>query len=222
MIIAAASPRRRSATAAALVVTLGLAAACWVIAVGQMRGMDMGAATRLGSLVSFLVLWVVMMAAMMLPGAVPAVLRSIRVGGVRAVPVFLGGYLAVWVAVGLAVYALDRPHGALPAGVLVIVAGVYELTPLQRACRRRCGQDAHSGFAFGLDCLGASAGLMAVLVALGVMSLAWMSVTTVLICAEKLLPAKAAVDVALAVALVALGALTLLAPTAVPGFIPPM
>jgi predicted metal-binding membrane protein len=111
------------------------------------------------------------------------------------------------------VYAVYRPHGALPAGVVVVAAGVYELTPPKRACRRRCGQGAGSGFVFGLHCLGSSAGLMATLAALGIMSLVWMSVTTVLVCAQKLLPAKAAIDVPLAVALVA---------TAVPGITPPM
>src|SRR5882757_7325912 len=64
-----------TATAAALIVTLGLAAASWVVAVRQMSGMDMGVATRLGSFAFFAGLWVTMMAAMMLPGAVPAVVR---------------------------------------------------------------------------------------------------------------------------------------------------
>jgi len=96
----------------ALTATLGLAAACWVVAVRQMSGMDMGVATRLGSTAFFAALWVTMMAAMMLPGAVPAVVRRARAGGrVRAVPLFVGSYLAVWALVGVAVYALYRPHG---------------------------------------------------------------------------------------------------------------
>jgi predicted metal-binding membrane protein len=66
---------RRAPTAAALTATLGLAAASWVVAVRQMHGMDMGVATRLGSFAFFVALWVSMMAAMMLPGAAPAVLR---------------------------------------------------------------------------------------------------------------------------------------------------
>ena len=104
--------------AAALTATLGLAAACWVIAVWQMHGMDMGVATRLGSFASFIAVWVVMMAAMMLPGAAPAVLRRAQAGGgVRAVPLFIGSYLAVWALVGAAVYALYRPHGSVAAGV---------------------------------------------------------------------------------------------------------
>ena len=59
---------RTAALAAALTATLGLAAAFWGIAVWQMHGMDMGVATRLGSFASFIAVWVVMMAAMMLPG----------------------------------------------------------------------------------------------------------------------------------------------------------
>ncbi|HUK71661.1 MAG TPA: hypothetical protein VLW50_23330 [Streptosporangiaceae bacterium] len=75
-----------AATAAALAGTLGLAAACWVIAVWQMNGMDMGTAAQLGSFGAFIAVWVAMMAAMMLPGAAPAVLRRAHARGVRAVP----------------------------------------------------------------------------------------------------------------------------------------
>jgi hypothetical protein len=78
-------------TAAALTATLGLAAASWVVAVWQMDGMDMGAQTRLGSFGFFAGLWVSMMAAMMLLGAAPAVVRRARAGGgARAVPLFAG------------------------------------------------------------------------------------------------------------------------------------
>src|SRR5215467_4587924 len=83
-------PARTAATAAALAATLGLAAASWVVAVWQMRGMDMGVATRLGSFASFIAVWVVMMAAMMLPGAAPAVVRRAQAGGTRAAPLFAG------------------------------------------------------------------------------------------------------------------------------------
>jgi predicted metal-binding membrane protein len=107
-----------AATAAALAGTLGLAAACWVIAAWQMRGMDMGTATQLGSFGFFMAVWAAMMAAMMLPGAAPAVLRRAHAGGVRAVPLFTGSYLAVWALAGAAVYALYRPHGAFAAAAL--------------------------------------------------------------------------------------------------------
>jgi len=101
--------------------------------------MDMGVATDLGSFAFFVAVWVPMMAAMMLPGAVPAVSRFVRSNGrALAAPLFAGSYLAVWTVVGVAVYALYRPHGSFVAGVLTIAAGFYELTPLKRGCRWRC------------------------------------------------------------------------------------
>jgi predicted metal-binding membrane protein len=220
---AAMTSARTAATAAALTATLGLAAASWVVAVWQMNGMDMGVATRLGSFAFFAALWESMMAAMMLPGAAPAVLRRAHASGrVRAVPLFVGSYLAVWALVGVAVYAVYRPHGSLAAGAVAVAAGVYELTPLKRHFRRRCRESARSGFAFGLCCVGSSIGLMGMLVALGVMSVTWMSVITVLVLAQKLLPAKAAVDVPLALAIVGLGILIVIAPASVPGLTPLM
>src|SRR5437588_4033650 len=197
-----------AATAAALTATLGLAAAGWVVAVRQMNGMDMGVASQLGSFAFFAALWVTMMAAMMLPGAAPAVLRRAHASGrIRAVPLFVGSYLAVWTLVGVAVYALYRPHGSVAAGAVAIAAGIYEFTPLKRHFRRRCRESVRSGFEFGLYCVGSSIGLMLMLVALGVMSVTWMAVIAVIAGAQKLLPAKAAIDVPLALAIVGLGIL---------------
>jgi predicted metal-binding membrane protein len=225
-VIAPASPARKSAatgaTAAALMATLGLAAASWVVALRQMNGMDMGVATQLGSFAFFVAVWLLMMAAMMLPGAAPAVLRRAHAGGVRAVPLFVGSYLAVWTLVGVAVYALYRPHGSFVAGVVVIAAGLYELTPLKQHFRRRCRASARTGFEYGLCCVGSSIGLMLMLVALSVMSATWMSVIAVLLLVQKLLPAKTAVDVPLALAIVGLGILIVIAPSSVPGLTPTM
>jgi predicted metal-binding membrane protein len=207
---------------AALPAMLGLGAACWVVAVRQMNGMDMGVATRLGSFGFFVALWVSMMAAMMLPGAAPAVLRhALASSRVRIVP-FVGSYLAVWTLVGVAVYALYRPHGSFAAGAVAIAAGVYEFTPLKQHFRRRCRESVGSGFEFGFYCVGSSIGLMLMLVALGVMSVTWMSVIAVLVLAQKLLPAKAAIDVPLALAIVGLGVLIVIAPSSVPGLTQPM
>lgn len=208
---------------AALTATLGLAVASWVIAVGRMDGMDTGVATRLGSFASFLPLWASMMAAMMLPGAVPAVFRDAKAnGGVRSVLLFIGSYLAVWTLVGVAVYVLYQPHGAFAAGALVIAAGVYELTPLKQYFRRQCRESVCSGFEYGLYCAGSSIGLMLMLLALGVMSVTWMALITVLILAQKLLPARAVVDVALALTIIGLGVLIIRAPSSVPELMPPM
>jgi predicted metal-binding membrane protein len=73
-----------------------------------MNGMDMGVPTRLGSFASFVALWVPMMAAMMLPGAAPPVLRRAHGSGrVRVVLLFVESYLVVWTLVGVAVYVVS-------------------------------------------------------------------------------------------------------------------
>ena len=103
----------------------------------------------------------------------------------------------------------------------MVAAGVYELTPVKRHFRGRCRDSTSSGFGFGLCCAGSSIGLMGMLVALGVMSLFWMVVIAVLTCAQKLLPAKATIDVPLAVAIAGLGLVIVIAPSQVPGLTPP-
>ena len=139
-----------AATAAVLAATLGLAAACWVVSAWQMNGMNMGTATparlvrrvhrRVGSDDGG------DDAAGRRPGRAQA--RPQRRGARRALGV--GSYLAVWAVAGVVVYAVDRPHGSLVAGVVTIAAGVYEFTPLKQHCRRRCRDAAGSGLGFGL------------------------------------------------------------------------
>ena len=114
----------------------------------------------------------------------------------------------------------DRP--TLAAGAVVIAAAVYEVTPLKRHFRRRCRDSVRSGFRFGLCCVGSSIGLMAMLVVLGIMSVTWMSVIAVLVLAQKLLPAKTAIDLPLALAIAGLGILIVITPSLVPGLSPPM
>ena len=213
--------RPTAAPAIVLAATLGLAAACWATAAWLMDGMDMGVATRPGSFGFFTAAWVTMMAAMMLPGAAPAVARHARGRGNVSAALFTGSYLCIWALAGLVAYALDRPHGPAAAGAVVIAAGAYELTPVKQRFRQRCREDAASGLGYGLCCAGSSIGLMAMLVALDVMSLFWMSVAAVLACAQKLLPARAAVEVSLALALVGLGAVLVIAPALIPGLTPP-
>jgi predicted metal-binding membrane protein len=210
--------RGATRTTAAALTMLGLAAASWVVALRQMDGMAMGVATELGSFAFFVAVWVSMMAAMMLPGAVPAVGRFVRVDGrVLAAPLFAGSYLAVWTIVGLVVYALYQPHGTLVAGVLTVAAGVYELTPLKRGCRRRCREGVRSGFEFGIYCVGSSIGLMVMLLALGAMSIAWMGVVAGVIFVQKLLPPQAFIDAPFGVAIVVTGILVAVAPSSIPG-----
>jgi predicted metal-binding membrane protein len=208
---------------AALAMTLGLAGACWVIAIQRMSGMDMGVLTRPGSFGPFTVSWALMMAAMMLPGATPAAVRRARATGhLLAAPLFAASYLAVWVAAGLAVYALDRPHGTVVAGVAAIAAGGYELTPVKKRFRRMCEGQVRSGWGFALSCAGSSAGLMLVQVTAGLMSVAWMAGIGCLIAAQKMLAPRAAVDVPVALALAGLGIVIITVPSAIPGLLPAM
>jgi predicted metal-binding membrane protein len=210
-------------TAAVLTVVLALSAGAWLVAVQQMRGMDMGVATELGSFQFFLAVWVAMMAAMMLPGALPTLVHRARSDRpVLTVPLFVASYLAVWTLVGLAVYVLYHPHGTAVAGTLTIAAGLYELTPLKRACRLRCREYVHSGSQFGLYCVGSSIGLMIVLLATGAMSITWMCVIAVLVIGQKLVPPRALLDVPLALALVGLGIAIVVAPSSIPGITPAM
>jgi len=196
--------------------TFGLVAAAWIVTVRQMSGMNMGVATDLGSLAFFVAVWVSMMAAMMLPGAAPALVESARAGGGARAVLFAGSYLGVWLLFGLVVYAVYQPHGTATAGALTIAAGVYELTPLKRECRRRCRATVRSGAEFGVYCVGSSIGLMVMLVALGVMSITWMALVALLVLAQKLLAPRAAIDVPLALAIIALGVVTVVMPSAIP------
>lgn len=158
------------------------------------------------------------MAAMMLPGAVPAVVRRIRIDG-HAASLFAASYFALWTLVALMLGAVDEP-GAVAAGAVTIAAGVYELTPVKRDFRIRCRQHVRSGVQFGLYCVGASIGLMAMLAAMGAMSAGWMAIVAALVLAQKVLPPRAAIDTPLALAIIALGVLVAVAPDSVPGVMP--
>jgi predicted metal-binding membrane protein len=164
-----------------------------------------------------------MMAAMMLPGIAPMVQR-IAVVSRRAldVPRYLGGYLAIWAVFGVAVYSVYRPHGTVVAGAVTLAAGAYELTPAKRRFREMCRDRVLSGWGLGLCCVGSSIGLMLMMVALGVMSVTWMAVIASLVLVQKLLPPRAAVDVAVATAIVALGIAVIVVPSSVPGLVQPM
>ena len=153
-----------------------------------------------------------MMAAMMLPGAVPAIARRSREReGVLAAPLFAGSYLGMWALAGVALWLFYRPPGDVVAGALIVAAGVYELTPLKRECRRRCRDRVRSGMRFGAYCFGSSVGLMLVLVAVDVMSVPLMIAIAIVVLAQKLLPPHPAVDISLALAIVALGVVVLAA-----------
>jgi predicted metal-binding membrane protein len=242
---------------AATMVVLGAALVAWVVAVERMRGMDAGPGTDLGGLGWYLGIWITMMAAMMLPSALPMVLMFSRVSAERArrtqpfVPtwVFALGYLAVWIAYGVAAYGLARAIRAAGAGFLgwdragpyvagaaVAAAGVYELTPLKAVCLRHCRSPLHvvvsgwregaagafrMGAEHGAFCVGCCWGLMVVLFALGVMSLFWMALVAGVIVVQKLVPHAERLVPVVGAVLVALGIWVALAPGSVPGLTQP-
>jgi predicted metal-binding membrane protein len=116
--------------------------------------------------------------------------------------------------------------GPYAAGVVIVAAGLYELTPLKRVSLRRCrnapqGGAFRSGVAHGFDCVGSSGALMAVLLVLGAMSIFWMAVVAVVIFAEKVLPRGPRLVPVLAVAVVVLGVWVAVSPASVPGLTEP-
>jgi predicted metal-binding membrane protein len=137
-----------------VVVLLGLAGVAWWSSVGRMQGMDAGPWAGLGALGWFLGLWIVMMAAMMLPSAIPTVALYGSLARDRtqlASVLFVAGYLAVWAAAGLVAFALATAGGRVAGGVLawdragrwaagatLLVAAAYQLTPLKDACLAKC------------------------------------------------------------------------------------
>jgi predicted metal-binding membrane protein len=195
---------------------------------------------------------------MMLPSVAPMVLAFARVTKERArrgqatfVPtwVFLAGYLGAWTAYGLIAYGLFRVIDAIGGGVLawdragpyvaggaIVVAGLYQLTPIKDVCLRHCRSPLHfmlhgwhdgsagavrMGFVHGLYCVGCCWGLMIVLFSLGVMSLVWMGVIAAIIFAEKVLPYGMRLTRLLAVVFIALGFWIAVAPDSVPGLTDP-
>jgi predicted metal-binding membrane protein len=146
-----AAARARLGLVAAL---FAVAAVAWIWTVHEMHGMDAGPWTALGSLGWFLGIWVVMMAAMMLPSVAPTVSLYARMTRERSrlSPwFFTAGYLLTWTAAGLAAYLLGAVVSSLSGGALawdraghtlagatLLVAAGYELTPLKDICLSKC------------------------------------------------------------------------------------
>ena len=187
-------------------------------------------------------MWAVMMVGMMGASVAPVLLlfaashaRRADQGAWAAVPMFGLGYLTVWVGFsacatlaqwGLHQAALLSPMMAATsprlAGALLLAAGVYQLTPLKRACLTHCQTPLgflmshwrdgaagafQMGFRHGIYCLGCCWALMVVLFAVGVMNLAWVAVLTVFILMEKVGGAGARVSRIGGILLIALGIL---------------
>jgi predicted metal-binding membrane protein len=229
-----------------------LAAIGWWWTAGQMQGMDAGPWSALGAFAWFLGVWVVMMTAMMFPSVAPTVALYSKLTRSRSLVrpfVFTGGYLLVWSAVGVGAFALavlggrvfgdvlawDRA-GRWVAGVTLVVAAVYELTPLKDVCLGKCRsplgfllgswRDGASGALqmgarHGAWCVGCCWALMASLFALGVMSIVWMAVVAGLIAIEKILPWRRPTTYAVTAILLVLGVLVLVAPDVLPGLTVP-
>jgi predicted metal-binding membrane protein len=235
-----------------VVVLVALAAAGWWWTLDQMRGMDNGPWTGFGPFSWFLAVWIVMMAAMMFPSVAPTVALYSRMTRQRSMLLpllFAGGYLLTWAAAGVLAYmlrgALDagwgnslawNHDGRWAAGVTLVIAAIYQLTPLKEACLAKCRsplglllgswRDGKSGALRmgaknGAWCVGCCWALMAALVALGVMSIVWMAVVAALIAFEKTIPWRYAASHATAAILLALGVLVLVAPTVIPGLTTP-
>lgn len=135
-----------------------LAAASWLVADVRMHSMDMGPGTNPGALGFYIVTWVVMMAAMMLPSVVPMVTGYSRIeraarrrGRVGSVALFVAGYLVVWTLFGLVAYGVYKASrhfeiswlrwdhgGRWAAGAVLLAGAVYQHTPAKQACLRRC------------------------------------------------------------------------------------
>jgi predicted metal-binding membrane protein len=250
---------------ALLVALVLLTAGAWAFTVYQARTMDMGmgvadpdaadvgmggmassgmaAADRsFGGAATFLAIWAVMMAAMMLPAAAPMLLLFGTVqaklrGKPTFVPtwIFVAGYLLVWTAVGLAVYLVVRlgndlasrlgsaereTWAPLALGATLVAAGLYQLTRLKRVCLNHCRSPLgfvmghwrngrlgalRMGLHHGAYCLGCCWALFAVLVAAGVMSVAWMALLTLVVFVEKVFPRGRRVSIGVGVAFVVLG-----------------
>src|SRR6266508_2879209 len=178
-----------------------------------------------GALAPFLAGWSLMMAAMMLPSAVPIIrlhrLSAVASGWERELgsAAFVAGYLLVWSVVGIAVWV-----AAAAVAALLMIAGLYQFTPLKSRCLGACrspmdflvtrwrGGAAGAlriGVDHGLYCLGCCWALMTVFVGVGAMAVTWAAGIAAVVAAEKLLPGGRVLSRALGLALIAGGALVL-------------
>ena len=165
-------------------------------------------------------MWAVMMTAMMLPSASPLVLlygaavrRTVADASPRRIYALAAGYLALWALFSLAATVIQRVLASLlllspmmeaassrMTAALLVVAGVYQVTPAKLACLRACQsplgflmshwRDGLSGaFRMGLQhgmyCVGCCCALMLLLFAGGVMNLAVIAALTAFVALEK-------------------------------------
>jgi len=241
------------ARAAILSLLLVLAAGAWALLLWQAAhsmggmGLTMGLNAPL-----FVALWIVMMVATMFPAAAPMVLMFARVHagkrqhGQPFVPtwVFVGAYLLVWTLFGVLAYAAAAGaerlaaqsmwltnHAARLGGAVLVLAGLYQLSPLKHACLSKCrtplqfimtswregyGGTLRMGIEHGAYCLGCCWLLFVILFPLGMMNVAAIAVITLLIFAEKALPLGQWASSLAAAALIVYGAIVISWPHALP------
>jgi predicted metal-binding membrane protein len=221
--------------------TAGLAGAAivsWFVLL-EWRGTAMG--MRMvghADAVAFIVVWLAMVGAMMLPTIQPMVITHVAM--LREAPshvrrsrtaAFLVPYGAVWATAGLfalGVWLVGRHHPVV-AGALIIVAGLHQLGALKTRCLRWCrsplgfflryGNDlgslrgsARIGARHAIICVGCCAGLMVGLTGAGVMSVSWLVALALLMLLEKTHPQGPTLARASGIALVTLGAVTTVLP----------
>ena len=251
---AAASGRpgraRRTILLGGLLLTGVLWSAIWLTHSGHAAGSNLSAAASpsLATAGASALLWMVMMAAMMTPAALPwlSVLAATPRSGVEPAGPYLGaaplllGYLTVWglfsmLAAASQLFllqlALLEPHtlrlNGRAAGGVLLLAGLWEISPIKEACLRRCrspfgallanwaqgpASGYRIGFRHGLTCLGCCWALMALAFVVGVVSLGWMAVLTAIVCAEKVMPRGHLLPRLLGVALASAGVAMLASP----------
>lgn len=210
------APLPRPLSTAIVATLLVCAAAAWLITINQAGSMAMGGGIAMMGAALFLITWLVMMVAMMFPSVAPMTLAFASVTrargeGILPSAAFVIGYLMVWTAAGLVpltvLQALNQiwmtPPSWLPrlGGAVIILAGIYQFTPLKDACLRACRSPlgfilnhnfgggpaaaVRAGASHGLYCLGCCWALMAVLAVLGLMNIAWMAVFAAIFFIEK-------------------------------------
>jgi predicted metal-binding membrane protein len=214
-----------------------------------MPGMDMGAAWGFATWALMIAMWWIMMIAMMTPSATPTILLYARVyrhalvqGQIQdklaPTGAFAAGYLLVWLGFAAAAatlhWALERTglvsgmmmgsQSRLLSGVVLITAGVYQLSPLKNICLAHCRTPTsflsrhwrpralgalRLGVMHGGYCVGCCWLLMALLFVGGVMNLTWIAALAILVLIEKVLPPGQWVGRGVGIALIVWGVATL-------------
>jgi predicted metal-binding membrane protein len=235
--VPAARGRTRVVTYAILLVltTAAWLHVVWAAMTDDMAGMDMVMTPAVGAGLAFVAAWTVMMAAMMLPSALPMIAlyaatqrdTAEPTRGALPVTLFTLIYLGLWAATGVPIYVASVALSALATDVraytvagMLVVAGIFQLSPLKHVCLRRCRSPlglflghwragwrggVAVGWAHAAYCLGCCWVLMVVLVVAGAMGLAWVLLIAAVVAAEKLLPAGERIAVVTGIVLVLLG-----------------